>query len=137
MLAGLARSVHQADRLFDRETEAFLFQHTGNIPTAKDIIPKILWLKEERPQLWKRTAKLLDCKEYILFRLTGEVAIDWHGASVFFLFDPYKKTWSEEVCMRLGIPLDKLPEAYPCTHVIGDVTSQAAVETGLAAGLLS
>ena len=74
-------------------------------------MPKILWLKEERPDLWERTRWLLDCKEYIVFKLTGKVAIDWHGASVFFLFDPKKKTWDEEVCERLGIPVEKLPPA--------------------------
>jgi xylulokinase len=128
------RSVKQADRVLSGDTPSFLFQKTGNIPTAKDIIPKILWLKEERPELWTRTAKLLDCKEYILFRLTGKIAIDWHGASVFYLFDPYKKTWSQEVCDRLGIPVEKLPETYPATHVIGEVTAAAAQATGLAAG---
>jgi xylulokinase len=128
------RSVHQADRLLDGKMPDFIFQKTGNIPTAKDVIPKILWLKEERPELWKRTAYLLDCKEYILFRLTGKVAIDWHGASVFFLFDPYKKAWSEEVCKALGIPIEQLPPAFPCTHVMGEVTPQAAAETGLAPG---
>jgi xylulokinase len=128
------RSVPQADRILSNDTPEFLFQKTGNIPTAKDIIPKILWLKEERPELWARTAYLLDCKEYILFRLTGKVAIDWHGASVFFLFDPHKKEWSGEVCEALGIPLEKLPPAFPCTRVIGEVTAQAAIETGLAPG---
>ena len=50
---------------------AFIYEHTGNMPTAKDVVPKILWLKEERPDLWERTRWLLDCKEYILFKLTG------------------------------------------------------------------
>jgi xylulokinase len=128
------RSVAQADRLLSGGLPALLFEKTGNIPTAKDVIPKILWLKEERPDLWARTAKLLDCKEYILYRLTGKVAIDWHGASVFFLFDPLQKTWSREVCQALGIPLEMLPPAYPCTQVIGEVTPQAAIETGLTPG---
>jgi xylulokinase len=128
------RSVPQADRVLSGDTPRFLFENTGNIPTAKDIIPKILWLKEERPTLWEQTATLLDCKEYIIFRLTGKIATDWHGASVYFLFDPIKKAWSEDVCRRLGIPLEKLPSAYPCTDVIGEVTSTAAAETGLAAG---
>jgi xylulokinase len=128
------RSVAQADRLLQGDLPSFLFQHTGNIPTAKDVIPKILWLKEERPDLWKRTAHLLDCKEYILHRLTGRIATDYHGASVYFLFDPYRKTWSEEVCRALDIPVEKLPPALPCTDVMGEVTPEAARQTGLAPG---
>ena len=124
------RSVPQADRVLSGDTPRFLFENTGNIPTAKDIIPKILWLKEERPNLWERTATLLDCKEYIIFRLTGKIATDWHGASVYFLFDPIKKVWSEDVCRRLGIPLEKLPPAYPCTDVIGEVTSRLPRKPG-------
>lgn len=131
------RSVEQADRIATLDNGhglRRLFEYTGNIPTAKDIIPKILWLKEERPDLWNRTAWLLDCKEYILYRLTGRIATDWHGASVYFLFDPYKKTWSREACALLGIPLDKLPPAFPCTEVIGEVTEEAARLTGLSPG---
>lgn len=128
------RSVKQADRTLEGDNPAFLFKHTGNIPTAKDSIPKILWLKEERPEIWKKTASLLDCKEYILFKLTGKIAIDYVGASVYFLFDPIKKCWSKEVCDRLGIPIEKLPPAFPCTDVIGEVTEEAAKLTGLKPG---
>jgi xylulokinase len=128
------RSVRQADRVLEGDTPSLIFKHTGNIPTAKDSIPKILWLKEERPEIWDRTAYLLDCKEYILFKLTGRIAIDWVGASVYFLFNPYTKRWSQEVCSHLGIPLEKLPPAFPCTEVIGEITIDAARETGLKAG---
>jgi sugar (pentulose or hexulose) kinase len=128
------RSVQQADRVLSEDMRAFMYEHTANMPTAKDVVPKILWLKEERPDLWERTRWLLDCKEYILFKLTGAVAIDWHGASTFFLFNPQTKTWDEEVCARLGIPVEKLPPAFPSTQVIGEVTPQAAEQTGLRAG---
>ncbi len=128
------RSVKQAERVLEGDNPSFLFKHTGNIPTAKDSIPKILWLKEERPEIWNRTASLLDCKEYILFKLTGKIAIDYVGASVYFLFDPIKKCWSKDVCDRLGIPIEKLPPAYPCTDVIGEVTEEAAKVTGLKPG---
>jgi xylulokinase len=128
------RSVRQADRLMEGDMPSFIYQHTGNIPTAKDSIPKILWLKEERPEIWNRTASLLDCKEYILFKLTGKIATDYVGASVYFLFDPYKKCWSQEVCDRLEIPIAKLPPVYPCTDVIGEITEEAAGQTGLKAG---
>ncbi len=128
------RSIKQADRVTSGDMPAFLFKHTGNIPTAKDSIPKILWLKEERPEIWEQTAHLLDCKEYILFKLTGRIAIDWVGASVYFLFNPETKKWSKEVCERLEIPIEKLPPAFPCTEVIGEITPEAARQTGLRAG---
>ncbi len=128
------RSIKQADRVTSGDMAAFIYKHTGNIPTAKDSIPKILWLKEERPDVWDQTAYLLDCKEYILFKLTGRIAIDWVGASVYFLFDPWTRRWSQEVCNELGIPVDRLPPAFPCTEVIGEITPQAARQTGLKAG---
>jgi len=62
------------------------------------------------------------------------VATDYHGASVYFLFDPHTRTWSQPACDRLGIPVEMLPKAYPCTEVIGEVTPGAAELTGLAAG---
>jgi xylulokinase len=128
------RSIKQAEQVTSGDMPAFLFKHTGNIPTAKDSIPKILWLKEEKPEIWKKTAYLLDCKEYILFKLTGRIAIDYVGASVYFLFDPYTKKWSEEVCRKLDIPIEKLPPAFPCTDVIGEITPEAAKLTGMKAG---
>ena len=129
-----ARSTAQADRLLRGDLPQLIYRHTGNRPTAKDIIPKILWLKEARPDLWSRTAHLLDCKEYILQRLTGRIVTDYHGASVYFLFDSQRKAWSEPVCRALGIPLEMLPAAVPCTEVIGEVTEQAARLTGLRPG---
>ena len=128
------RSVSQADAILEKIGAEFFLQHTGNVPTAKDIIPKILWLKEMRPDIWARTYKLLDCKEYILLQLTGKYVTDWHGASVYYLFDPHKKTWSEPACEALGIPIEILPSAYPCTEVVGEVTPEAARQTGLLPG---
>jgi xylulokinase len=128
------RSVKQADRLTTDGMPKFLYDNTGNIPTAKDSIPKILWLKEERPEIWKQTAYLLDCKEYILFKMTGKIAIDLVGASAYFLFNPYTKKWSEEVCRALDIPIEKLPPVFPCTEVIGEITPEAARQTGLTPG---
>lgn len=130
-----SRTTEQADRILaDENVLSSLFEYTGNVPTAKDIIPKILWLKEKRPDLWRRTAWLLDCKEYIIHRLTGTVGIDWHGASVYFLLDPHEKTWSQKACGVLGIRADRLPPTYRCTDVIGSVTKEAAEVTGLIPG---
>lgn len=128
------RSIRQADRLLKGDLPDFLFHNTGNFPTAKDVIPKILWLKEERPDLWERAAYIFDCKEYILSQLTGKTVTDWVGASCYFLFNPHQRAWSADACARLGIPLEKLPPALPCIEVIGEVTEEAARLTGLLPG---
>ncbi len=128
------RSVPQADRIVDEFGKDFFFEQTGNVPTAKDMIPKILWIKEELPEAWERTHKLLDCKEYILYKITGKFVTDWHGASMYFLFDPRTRQWSEKACQALGIPMERLPLAHPCTEVIGEILPGPASEMGLSPG---
>jgi sugar (pentulose or hexulose) kinase len=120
------RSTAQADRLEDADLATLLYQQTGNHATAKDIIPKLLWLKQARSDVWERTAHLLDFKEYLLLKLTGRQVTDWHGASCTLLFDPRHHRWSEAICRALGIPIERLVEARPCTEVIGEVSLPAA-----------
>ena len=102
------RSVAQADRIIETVGRDFFFDQTGNVPTAKDIIPKILWIKEELPEVWEKSYKLLDCKEYILYKITKQFMTDWHGASMYFLFDPRTRRWSEKTCQALGISFKTL-----------------------------
>jgi len=128
------RGLKQAQNLYNKVSAGEFCQLTGNIPNAKDIIPKILWLKEERPDLWEKTFKLFDCKEYLIHKLTGKCAIDWHGASVYMLFDPIRKTWSHEACETLGIPVEMLPDPLPCLDVVGEVLPGPAKEMRLAPG---
>ncbi|MFW9932764.1 MAG: FGGY family carbohydrate kinase, partial [Candidatus Thorarchaeota archaeon] len=50
---------------------------TGGIPSGKDILGKIVWVKEERPQIFEKTHKFLDCKDYLIFKCTGEYMTSW------------------------------------------------------------
>jgi xylulokinase len=128
------RSINQADSIVEELGADLFINEVSNLPTAKDIIPKMIWIKENWPEVWEKTHKLIDCKEYIIFKLTGKIAVDWHGASAYFLFDPRKRKWSEGLCEKLGIPVSMLPDTFPCTDVIGKITTQAAKETGLPSG---
>lgn len=128
------RTTTQAEAIKASGYTDLLFRETGNVPSAKDIVPKILWFKENYPGRWKKAYKILDCKEYLIFQLTGKVAIDWHGASVYFLFDPVKKLWSSAACQVLGIPEELLPDVHAPQKIIGGITSSAARATGLREG---
>ena len=128
------RSVREADRIGGVKWRDSFFDMTGNIPMAKDIVPKILWLRDNAPEIWKRTYKILDCKEYLVYKLTGKYLIDYHGASVFFLTDLVSGNWSLPLLKSLGIPVNMLPEIGRSTERAGRVTGEAAHLTGLRAG---
>jgi sugar (pentulose or hexulose) kinase len=129
------RAVREAEAIagaIDGPEQARLF---GGILTAKDVVPKIAWLRDQRPAAWAATRWLLDCKEALVLRLTGRAVIDPAGASAFRLYDVAARRWSPEACERLGIPIELLPEVLPATAVAGGLLPAAAARLGLPAGL--
>ncbi|HJU02074.1 MAG TPA: FGGY family carbohydrate kinase, partial [Actinomycetes bacterium] len=79
------------------------FRRLGATITAKDILPRILWLKEHAPQVWSRTAKLLDCKEAVVALLCGALVTDHAGASAYRLADLDAGTWDAGACQAAGV----------------------------------
>ena len=95
---------------------------------------KILWVKENRPDIFEKTDKFLQFKDYLEFKLTGEVATEWCEASLTMLFDIKKLKWSDEIATIIGIDIDKLPEVKSPTSIIGGVTKAVSEQTGLKKG---
>jgi xylulokinase len=79
------RAAPQAAALARRMGPDEQFRRLGATITAKDILPRILWLKEQQPEVYARTSKLLDCKEAVVALLTGELVTDHAGASAYRL----------------------------------------------------
>ena len=129
------RAAGQAARLADRLDRHAQFDRFGSIVTAKDVIPKIVWLREERPDVWARTAALVDCKEAVVAALTGEVVIDTGGALAFRLYDPVADEWSEAACDTIGLRRDRLPAVRPATAIAGHLRAEAAEAMGLPSGI--
>jgi xylulokinase len=96
---------------------------------------KILWLKENVPQVFHKTVCLLCAKDYVIFKLTGEKVTDYSMASRTMLFNIKDKTWSDEICSAIGIPAEKLPPAEESSAVVGEVSFEASKETLLPKGL--
>ena len=110
------------------------FRRLGATITAKDILPRILWLKEHAPRVWARTAKLLDCKEAVVALLCGALVTDHAGASAYRLADLDAGGWDAGACEAAGVPHGLLPEIAAATDLAGHVTAGAAAATGLLAG---
>ncbi|MDY7041972.1 MAG: FGGY-family carbohydrate kinase, partial [Chloroflexota bacterium] len=96
---------------------------------------KIWWLRENAPELYAHTATILDVNGYLLYRATGEMAIDWTAASVTGMLDLGKKTWDHLVIRIFDLPLEKMPALRsPIEMAGGGLTAEAAREFGLLAG---
>jgi xylulokinase len=128
------RASKRAVTLAEEVSAANQFRLLGSVVTAKDVLPKILWLRDERPELYRRTRWLLDCKEALVLQLTGKAVIDPAGSSAFRLVDPATGEWSTRACHRLGIDLALLPRVRPASSIAGGLTDAAARELGIAAG---
>ncbi|MHA1231626.1 MAG: xylulokinase [Candidatus Helarchaeota archaeon] len=96
--------------------------------------PKILWIKKNEPEIFKKTHKFLLVHDFILHKLSGVFASDWSNASRTMLFDINKFNWSEYLCDEMGIPIEKMPDSVPSGKKIGEITKKAASETGFEVG---
>ena len=105
-----------------------------NPPATGMAALSMLWLKENRPDLYARTEVFLFPKDYLRWRLTGEIATERTDASGSLLFDCARAAWQGELLERLGLDPGKLPPIRPSAEVGGRVTPQAAALTGLPAG---
>ncbi len=108
---------------------------TGNDALTGFTAPKILWVKNNEPEIYGRIAQILLPKDYVRFKLTGEYATDKAGGAGTQLFDVRQRDWSPEVVEELGIDLDWLPPSFEGTAVTGTITPSAAEATGLPVGI--
>jgi len=115
--------------------EEAIFEESMNRIDPAFVVPKILWIRENEPEVFARTRKFLSSNAYINYKLTGKLTQDISQGYGFHLFDMKRGTWSEHLCKKMGIPQELLPDIYPCSQVIGEVTSQAARLTGLVRGI--
>ncbi len=95
---------------------------------------KILWLRENEPWLYERLRIILNPKDYIRFRITGEYATEVSDASGTGLFNVRERRWAYPLLDRLSIPGDALPACYESPEVSGSLLSGVAAELGLPAG---
>jgi len=128
------RSQPQVDGINQRLGPAKVLEWTANPVLTGFTLPKLLWVRDHEPQQFERVRHLLLPKDYVRFRLTGELATDVSDASGTAMFDVVRRRWSFEVMDGLGLDRSVLPTAYESSDVTGTISGQAAELTGLAAG---
>lgn len=111
-----------------------IFEVAGNGFEPAYTTPKMLWFKENKPEIYNNTYKFLQSNSYIGMKLTGNMTQDLSQGYGIHFFDMKKCQYDEKLAGKLGLTVDKVPELVECHSVIGEVTEEAAKITGLAVG---
>jgi len=111
---------------------------TGGSPghTGKDQIGKLLWLQEYEPEVFSKTHKFIDAKDFIILQLTDNAVISADIAYIWWLLDTRKNKnlWHPKLCRLAGIRPDQLSEVKASAAIAGGITPKAAEKTGLLPG---
>lgn len=128
------RAQRQAAQIEEHISQWDFYHIVGHRNTASYGIQKLMWVKDNEPEIYENTYKTLNAKDFIVFRLTGNFYTEPSDGNSNGCFDLNTLQWSEEILKYAGIDPDKLPELKPSTFVAGGVTEAAAKATGLAVG---
>ncbi len=130
------RASRQAAEFFSKVDRDRWYVTTGNgFPAECYSVFKIMWYRDNEPDLFSRTATVLGSKDYINFRLTGKTFTDYSYASGTGIYDLLGWRNAEEFIRASGLPPTLFPEIVPSTQMIGTLTAVAAEELGLPRGV--
>lgn len=111
-----------------------LIELTCNPALTGFTLPKLLWVREFEPEIWRRVSTVLLPKDYVRLQLTGEKATDVADASGTLVFDVTRRKWSTEMLAAAEIDERLVPRVYESPQVTGVVSAAGAAATGLRAG---
>ncbi|MEM2011702.1 MAG: FGGY family carbohydrate kinase [Nitrososphaerota archaeon] len=121
-----------------RNYEELLIEKTG-VPPTVDHLPKMMWWKKERPEVFEKICRFTVPAVYAAGRLAGlkgeEAFYDYTYVTFTGLFDIHRMDWSEELSEIFGLPLDKMPRAVKPWEVVGELSHEAAEKVGLVRGI--
>lgn len=111
-----------------------IFKLTGHRGSGNYSLPKLMWVRNNEPNIYSRTYKILHCKEYIILKLTGLFLSEPTDGVGTLAMDITSCAWSGEILQASGVARDKFPDVLRSTDIAGRVTREAAEATGLLEG---
>ncbi len=128
------RTAAECDRIREAVGPQRLIELTGNDALTGFTAPKLVWVRDHEPDIWRRSAHVLLPKDYVRLQLTGDYALDKADGAGTLLFDLAARDWSPEILAALGIDPAWMPRTWEGPEVTGTVSAAAATATGLRAG---
>ena len=129
------RTTKECDYLNQIIGKEKLSEYTANIAFTGFTAPKILWMRENEPENFKRIKKIMLPKDYLAYKLTGTFCTDVSDASGMLLLDVKNRRWSDEMCKICHITKEMLPKVYESYECVGTVKPEIAEELGLTANV--
>lgn len=128
------RTAKECEEITEKVGKERLIEITANPALTGFTASKILWVRNNEPDNYKKCRHILLPKDYVRFMLTGEYATDVSDASGMQLLDVPNRCWSDEVLEKLDIDKSLLAKVYESCEITGNITSKAAELTGLKEG---
>ncbi len=130
------RAAEQGKWVIENIGKERLYEITHNGTDPYYGYTKILWIKDNEPENWSKTKLFLPPNAYAIYKLTGEIAVDYSSAgNIGGIFNEEKRAWSKEMLDAMGIPLSMMPERIvESSDIVGRITKEAAEELGLIEG---
>ncbi len=128
------RATKQAGQLLTAFTPFEFYHITGHRVSASYSIEKLMWLRDNEPEIFSKVYRILQPKDYLVQKLTGRFATDYSDASGTNALDLQTLSWSQKIITASGLDLSLFPELVPSTEVVGEVTPGISKECGLAVG---
>src|SRR5829696_9048529 len=125
------RTHSQCDEIHARIGREKFIQITGNVALPGFTAPKLLWVKENEPEVYTQARHVLLPKDYIRYKLTGEYALDKADGAGTVLFNLKSRDWSAEVLSALDIRRAWMPQTFEGPEFTGTIHEEAASLTGL------
>jgi xylulokinase len=128
------RTQAQCDWLNAKLGERKIIELTCNPALTNFTLTKLLWVRDNEPEIWRGFRRVLLPKDYVRFRLTGEHAMDVAEASGTLMLDVANRRWSEEMMSAAGLPMSCLPKLYESPEICGRISEAGAAHTRLKLG---
>lgn len=128
------RAVEENESILSRIGDQEFFDITGHKASPGYTLEKMMWVKEHEPGVYDSTYKILNAKDYIVYKMTGAVMTDHTDASFTNFYDISAGSWSKRLCGLCGIDMGKLPDIKRSTCVAGYVGKAVSDATGIPEG---
>lgn len=128
------RTEKQCRELTEKIGAQKLIELVSNPALPNFTLTKMLWVRENEPEIWRQTRSVLLPKDYVRFCLTGDKATDVSDASGTLMLDVRNRKWSKEILAAVEISESLLPELYESAEITGTISAECAAETGLIVG---